>query len=321
MNSSKPIKKGQIEDYISDSTQDALDLKADIGSGGATNLSYTPSPTNGTVTSDTGADATIPLADVTNAGLISPTEKAKIASAIQLDDLAVVATTGNYTDLVGVPSTFTPSSHTHPISQVVNLQSTLDLKVDKNTAITGATNTKITYDSKGLVTSGTSLVAGDIPNIAESKVTNLTTDLSLKAPLASPALTGTPTAPTAGAGTNTTQIATTAFVQGIKPYKSYVALINQSGTSDPSESVLENNLGFNITWTRGGQGYYYGTATGGFPSGKVVCFISGGLAYGADLVKLSANTFNNVMLTVADRATGGGSDFLANASIEIRVYN
>lgn len=36
--------------------------------------------------------------------------------------------------------------------------------------------------------------------------------LALKAPLASPSLTGTPTAPTATAGTNTTQIATTAFV-------------------------------------------------------------------------------------------------------------
>ena len=36
---------------------------------------------------------------------------------------------------------------------------------------------------------------------------------SVKAPLASPALTGTPTAPTADAGTNTTQIATTAFVK------------------------------------------------------------------------------------------------------------
>lgn len=36
---------------------------------------------------------------------------------------------------------------------------------------------------------------------------------ALKAPLASPALTGTPTSPTATAGTNTTQIASTAFVQ------------------------------------------------------------------------------------------------------------
>ena len=38
------------------------------------------------------------------------------------------------------------------------------------------------------------------------------TDTS-RAPLASPAFTGTPTAPTASSGTNTTQIATTAFVQ------------------------------------------------------------------------------------------------------------
>ena len=39
------------------------------------------------------------------------------------------------------------------------------------------------------------------------------TALNAKAPLASPAFTGTPTAPTASNGTNTTQIATTAFVQ------------------------------------------------------------------------------------------------------------
>ena len=39
------------------------------------------------------------------------------------------------------------------------------------------------------------------------------TALNLKAPLASPSLTGTPLAPTATSGTNTTQIATTAFVQ------------------------------------------------------------------------------------------------------------
>lgn len=41
----------------------------------------------------------------------------------------------------------------------------------------------------------------------------LQTQLNAKAPLASPALTGTPTAPTAAPGTNTTQISTTAFVQ------------------------------------------------------------------------------------------------------------
>ena len=45
---------------------------------------------------------------------------------------------------------------------------------------------------------------------------NLVSQLAAKAPLASPALTGVPTAPTAGVTVNNTQIATTAFVQGQK---------------------------------------------------------------------------------------------------------
>lgn len=48
--------------------------------------------------------------------------------------------------------------------------------------------------------------------ISKSQVTNLQTDLNAKAPIDSPAFTGTPTAPTAATGTNTTQIATTEFV-------------------------------------------------------------------------------------------------------------
>jgi hypothetical protein len=47
--------------------------------------------------------------------------------------------------------------------------------------------------------------------LAESDITSLVSDLAGKAPLASPALTGTPTAPTASLGTNTTQVATTAY--------------------------------------------------------------------------------------------------------------
>lgn len=44
-------------------------------------------------------------------------------------------------------------------------------------------------------------------------IADIDTRIDAKAPLASPALTGTPTAPTAAAGTNTTQVATTAFVR------------------------------------------------------------------------------------------------------------
>lgn len=53
-----------------------------------------------------------------------------------------------------------------------------------------------------------------------------------KAALASPAFTGTPTAPTATGGTNTTQIATTAFVQGE---------ISASGGGDMLKSVYDTD--------------------------------------------------------------------------------
>lgn len=55
--------------------------------------------------------------------------------------------------------------------------------------------------------------AGSDPiTISQSQVTDLSASLGLKANLASPTFTGTPAAPTAGVGTNDTQIATTAFV-------------------------------------------------------------------------------------------------------------
>lgn len=56
------------------------------------------------------------------------------------------------------------------------------------------------------------------------------TDTS-RAPLASPAFTGTPTAPTAAAGTNTTQIATTAFVQTEARYALTAKTPTVSGTA------------------------------------------------------------------------------------------
>lgn len=61
------------------------------------------------------------------------------------------------------------------------------------------------------------LAAGTIVNTPAGAIAATTVQAALneldteKAPLASPALTGTPTAPTAANGTNTTQIATTAF--------------------------------------------------------------------------------------------------------------
>ena len=74
----------------------------DPSGGGATNLAFTPSPTNGIVTSDTGTDATIPLGNGTNSGLslndYTTSEKSKLAGISGTN-------TGDQTSIVGITGT------------------------------------------------------------------------------------------------------------------------------------------------------------------------------------------------------------------------
>jgi hypothetical protein len=72
--------------------------------------------------------------------------------------------------------------------------------------------------------------------IAQADVTGLIADLASKAPLASPALTGIPTAPTVAAAANNTQLATTATVQAaLAPY---APLASPAFTGTPSTPQL-----------------------------------------------------------------------------------
>jgi hypothetical protein len=63
------------------------------------------------------------------------------------------------------------------------------------------------------LTAGAILKQRDAPDTGWTTRADVKTALDLKAALASPTFTGTPAAPTAAPGTNTTQIATTAFVE------------------------------------------------------------------------------------------------------------
>lgn len=65
--------------------------------------------------------------------------------------------------------------------------------------------------ANALISLGLTATATEL-NYTDGVTSAIQTQLDAKAPLASPALTGTPTAPTAATGTNTTQVATTAFV-------------------------------------------------------------------------------------------------------------
>jgi hypothetical protein len=102
-------------------------------------------------------------------------------------------------------------------------------------------------------------------------------------------------------------------------YKSYVALISQSGTAAPTAIVLENTIG-NIVWARQGFGDYFGTLTGAFPSGKVVCFSNQ-----IDMPTMTTILRENENVISINTGTPGtnviSDNILNNTSIEIRVYN
>jgi len=169
-------------------------------------------------------------------------------------------------------------------------------------------------------TSGTLLTTpevGALEFLTDTYYGTITTGAARKtfAFLESPTFTGTPTAPTATVGTNTTQIANTAFVQtAIGNYKKYVALLSQSGTNAPTATVLENTLGGTIVWTRNSTGLYTGTLAGVFTANKTWTSIT----------STATGTVTGAVSTSVDTvavATSSLDSALTNSAIEIRVYN
>lgn len=105
----------------------------------------------------------------------------------------------------------TPATHTSVANRLTNIEAGLTyLNTNKADASGVVTTTGVaTLTNKTM--SGASNTFSAIP---QSAVTSLTSDLAAKAPLASPALTGSPTAPTQAASDNSTKIATTAYADG-----------------------------------------------------------------------------------------------------------
>lgn len=99
------------------------------------------------------------------------TTKAVVDGLATKEPTIAVGTTGQYwrgdkswqtldKAAVGLGNVDNTSDANKPISTAT--QTALNAKVDANTAITGATKTKITYDSKGLVTAGADATTADI---------------------------------------------------------------------------------------------------------------------------------------------------------------
>lgn len=85
------------------------------------------------------------------------------------------------------------------------VQGGVNKKVAKSDVATSGTVTSVSGTTNRITSTGGATPVIDIDPAYDAIV-------AAKAPLASPSFTGTPAAPTASAGTNTTQVATTAFV-------------------------------------------------------------------------------------------------------------
>ncbi|BEB74680.1 phage tail protein [Escherichia coli] len=165
---------------------------------------------------------------------ISSTEERKAATPLAVKTLHDLVDTKAPLDsphLSGTPTSPTPEPGTNN-AQIAN---TAFVKAAITTLINGAPSTLDTLKE-------IAAAINNDPNFS----TTINNALALKAPLASPALTGVPTAPTAAQGTNSTQIANTAFVKA-----AITALINGApGTLDTLKEIaaaINNDPNFSTT--------------------------------------------------------------------------
>lgn len=161
-----------------------------------------------------------------------------------------------------------------------------------------------------------------VPNGTTSGHAVNKSQLDLKADIASPALTGNPTAPTPTAGDNDTSIATTAFVvSNSRPYKLWVGKLTQAGTSAPTTaSVQENTFGGTIVWSYSATGTYIGTLSAAFDTNKTYFFVTQNSSVSnAAFISLKYGSANTIELVTRD-TTGAKADNLATLFLEIRTY-
>lgn len=130
-------------------------------------------------------------------------------------------------------------------------------------------------------------------------------------------------APTAAVGTNTSQIATTAFVlaNGARPYKVYTALLSQTGTNAPTATVLENSTGYTFTYSYGSTGQFGVTSSTSLPDGKTGILIGSGNSVGGTTKNVTASFASGTVAVLTSSNTGVATNgILDRTIIEIRIY-
>jgi hypothetical protein len=107
---------------------------------------------------DNTSDANKPVSSATQSALNAKQDTLVSGTNIKTVNGTSVLGSGN----IAISSAVAWGGVTGTLSNQTDLQTALDGKVDENTAITGATKTKVTYDQKGLVTAGADATTADI---------------------------------------------------------------------------------------------------------------------------------------------------------------
>lgn len=215
------------------------------------------------------ADASADAAAISEANAASSASAANL-SAIDADSSEAAALQYK-NDIIDLFADYTLDGlHTHTNKTVLDGTQepfTTALKTKLDGVAPNANNYVLPVASSALggVKSGTDITVDASGNVSVNdnshdhtiaNVTSLQTSLNAKAPLASPALTGTPTAPTAAVGTNTTQVATTAFVNSEIAND---AVLKTGGTMSGDLTFSDDNEGIALN---GGARVYKKTGYG-----------------------------------------------------------
>lgn len=100
------------------------------------------------------------------------------------------------------------------------------------------------------------------------------------------------------------------------PYQIYAALLTQAGVANPPvATILQNNTGATVTWTRTSPGIYIATANSNiFTSNKTSVIINQGSGVSSNNCKWTSGATNTVTIDV------GTDGVLTGGFIEIRIY-
>ena len=199
-----------------------------------------------------GSTATTVKLTASTVGLGNVTNESKAtmlaSAALTGTPTAPTATAGTNTTQVATTA-FVTTAVANKTSVSGNAGTATKLATAKTIALSGDVSGSADFDgSEGITITAT--VADDSHNHVIGNVDGLQTALNAKAPLASPTFTGTPKAPTAAAGTNTTQVATTAFVTTAVANKTSVASATKA-TQDGSGNVITSTYATKTELTNG----------------------------------------------------------------------